>query len=151
MDVLDGIRNFLAGIDTSVLEAAWRHMSLPPDRLGPALVMLASVIVVCELTRIALCTEHTRSRIAHVSVALLTFPFQSIFLAIVLVHADRTYPGRGWNNLAIAVGLYVLWFVTGQATRLVRRVSEGADLGFMCVGALITVPVGVIAALVWGG
>jgi hypothetical protein len=148
---MDRIRHFLDGVDTSVLEAAWRHMSLPPHRLGLALVFLASVIAICELTRIALCTEHTRSRIAHVSVALLTFPIQSIFLAIVLVHAAQTYPGRGWINLAIALGMYVLWFVTGQATRLVRRVSEGADLGFMCVGALITFPVGVIAALVYRG
>jgi hypothetical protein len=148
---MDLIRQFLAGIDTSVLDAAWRHMSLPPDRLGPALMMLGSVIVVCELTRIALSTEHTRSRVAHVSVALLTFPLQSIFLAIVLVHAASAHPGRGWINLAIAVGLYVLWFVTGQATRLVRRASEGADLGFMCVGALITVPTGIVAALLHRG
>jgi hypothetical protein len=134
-----------------VLEAAWRHMSLPPDRLAPALLMLGSVIVICELTRIALCTEHTRSRVAHITVALLTFPLQSILLAIVLVHAASAHPGRGWINVAIALGLYALWFVTGQATRLVRRVSEGADLGFMCVGALITFPVGIAAALLYPG
>jgi hypothetical protein len=146
---MDRIRWFLDGIDWSPLEAAWRHMSLPPDRLGPALAMLASLIVVCELTRIALCTEHPQSRVAHITVALLTFPLQSILLSIVLVHAACTHPGRGWINLAIALGLYVLWFVVGQATKRVRKVSEGADLGFMCVGALITFPVGIVAALLW--
>jgi hypothetical protein len=148
---MDSIRRFIDGIDLSLLEAVWRHMSLPPDRLWPALAMLAALMVICELTRIALCTEHTRSRVAHVTVALLTFPFQSIFLTIVLLHADCTHPGRGWINLAIVLGLYVLWFAVGQATKLVRRISEGADLGFMCVGALITFPVGIVAALVCHG
>lgn len=146
---MDFIRWFIAGIDTSLLEAVWRHLSLPPDRLGPALVMLASVIVLCELTRIALCTEHTRSRVVHATILILTFPFQALLLAVMLVHAASAHPGRGWINLAIALGAYVLWFLTGQATKLVRRPSEGADLGFMCVGALITFPVGIAAALVW--
>jgi hypothetical protein len=147
---MDSVRSFIEGIDLSVLEAMWQHMSLPPDRLGPALVMLASMMVVCELTRIALCTEHTTSRVAHVIVCMLTFPFQSILLAVVLVHAASTYPGRAWINLGIALGAYALWFVVGQSTKLVRRPSEGADLGFMCVGALITFPVGGVAALVYG-
>lgn len=146
---MDTIRSFIDGMDWSVLEAAWRHLSLPPDRLGPALAMLASIIVICELTRIALCTEHTTSRVVHVTVCTLTFPFQSILLAVMLVHAARSHPGRGWINLAIALGAYALWFVVGMSTKLVRKPSEGADLGFMCVGALLTFPVGIIAAVVW--
>jgi hypothetical protein len=144
------IHAFVSGADWAVLEAVWRHMSLPPERLGPALALVAAVMVVCELVRIALCTEHTTSRIAHVTVILLTFPVQAIFLAVVLVHAAAAHPGRGWINLGIALGAYALWFVVGQATQLVRRPSEGADLGFMCVGALITFPVGIVAALAWG-
>jgi len=146
---MDTIRSFIDGMDWSVLVSAWRHLSLPPDRLGPALMMLGSIVVVCELTRIALCTEHTTSRVAHVTVCVLTFPFQSILLAVMLVHAASSYPGRGWINLGIALAAYVLWFVIGMATKLVRKPSEGADLGFMCVGALITFPVGIIAAIVW--
>src|SRR5262245_46495664 len=128
---MDFIRRFLDGIDTSLFEAIWRHMSLPPDRLASALAMLAAFIALCELTRIALATEHTRSRVAHVVVGLLTFPLQSIALAVVLAHAASAHPGRGWINLAIVLGLYALWFVVGNATKLVRRVSEGADLGFI--------------------
>lgn len=75
---------------------------------------------------------------------------QSIFLAVVLVHAAPAHPGRGWIHLGIALGAYALWFVVGQATKLVRRPSEGADLGFMCVSALITFPVGIAAALAYG-
>jgi hypothetical protein len=147
---MDRVRSFVEGGDWAVLEAAWRHLSLPPERLGPALALLASVMVICELTRIALCTEHPTSRVAHVTVCLLTFPFQSILLAMVLVHAAAAHPGRGWINLGIALGAYALWFAAGQATKLVRRPSEGADLGFMCVGALITFPVGAAAALAYG-
>jgi hypothetical protein len=149
--LMERIRWFIDGIDTSLFSAVWRHMSLPPDRWWPALALLAGLIVVCELTRIALSTEHTTSRIAHVTMCLLTFPIQAITLAVVLVHAAATYPGRGWINLAAVVGLYGLWFVTGQATRLARPASEGADLGFMAVGALITLPTGVIAAVVYHG
>jgi len=144
------VRSFIEGGDWSMLEALWRHLSLPPDGLGRALLLLASVMVICELTRIALCTEHTTSRIAHVTMCLLTFPAQSIFLAVVLVHAAAAHPGRGWINLGIALGAYAVWFVAGQATKLVRRPSEGADLGFMCVGGLITFPIGIVAALVQG-
>jgi hypothetical protein len=147
---MDLLRSFFDGLDTSTLEAIWRHLSLPPDRLAPALAMLAAVMVVSELTRIALCTEHPTSRIAHLTVALLTFPFQSILLAVMLVHAAGAHPQRGWINLGIALGAYALWFITGQATKLVRRPSEGADLGFMCVGALITFPVGIASALLAG-
>ena len=41
------------------------------------------------------------------------------------------HPGRGWVNLGIAAAMYLIWYLTGQATRLVRSDSEGADLGFM--------------------
>ena len=110
--------------DAGVLEGVWRHMSLPPDRLGPALALLAAVMVICELTRIALRTEHTTSRVAHVAVCVLTFPIQAIFLAVVLVHAAGSHPGRGWINLGIALGAYALWFAAGQATKLVRRPNK---------------------------
>jgi hypothetical protein len=49
--------------------------------------------------------------------------------------------------LAIVAGAYILWYLVGQSTRLVRRDSEGADVGFMSFGALITFPVGIVAAL----
>ena len=145
---MDRIRDFLDGFDASLLEAIWRYMSLPPARLGSALGFLGAFIVLCELTRIALAPEHVQSRLAHVLMCLLTFPIQSMTLAVVLVHAGRSYAGRGWINLAFAFGLYVVWYVAGQLTRLARPLSEGADLGFMSVGALITFPVGVIVALI---
>jgi hypothetical protein len=145
---MDFIRTFLDGIDTSVPETVWRYLSLPPDRLWPSVLMVAAFIVVCELTRIAVSAELTRSRLAHLTVLLLTFPVQAITLAVMLVHAGTSHPGRGWINLGIAIAMYVLWYAVGQATRLARPASEGADAGFMAVGALVTVPTGLVVAVV---
>jgi len=50
-------------------------------------------------------------------------------------------------NLGVALLIYGIWFVTGQLTSLARADNEGADLGFMTVGALITFPVGIVAAI----
>jgi hypothetical protein len=89
----------------------------------------------------------TRSARAEI-VCLFTFAFQALLLAFVLAFADRHHPGRGWLNLGIVAALYVLWYLTGELTRVVRSHSEGADLGFMAVGALITFPVGIVYALI---
>jgi hypothetical protein len=123
-------------------------LSLPPDKLFQALSLLASFMILSELLRISLLTTLTRSAPAHVAICLLTFAVQAIALAFVLVYADTSYPGRGWINLGFALALYLVWFLTGEATKLVRKDSEGADLGFMAVGALLTFPTGIIAALV---
>ncbi|HLK90041.1 MAG TPA: hypothetical protein VKZ18_09105 [Polyangia bacterium] len=141
--------SFWSQASTTPLVKVWALLALPPDQLVPALSLLAFVIVIAELVRIAIGTELTRSALAHVTVCLLTFALQSVLLAVVLVHAAHAYPTRGFVNLAFAAGLYLVWYLAGQATKLVRPVSEGADVGFMAVGALITFPAGLVAALVF--
>jgi hypothetical protein len=79
---------------------------------------------------------------------LLTFAVQSVVLAVVLVWANHHHPGRGWINLGYAFLMYVVWYAAGQLTHLARPDNEGADLGFMTVGALITFPVGILTALI---
>jgi hypothetical protein len=79
---------------------------------------------------------------------LLTFAIQAVVLAAVLVWADYRHPDRAWINLGYAVLFYGIWYLAGQLVLLARRDTEGADLGFMTVGALITFPVGFIAALI---
>ena len=123
-------------------------MSLPPERTKEWLMFLSAFMVLCELTRLALATVFTRSVLAHVTRCLLTFAIQSVVLAAVLVWADYRHPGRGWINLGYALLLYFIWYLAGQLVLLVRPDTEGADLGFMAVGALITFPVGIIAALI---
>ena len=93
-------------------------------------------------------TVFTRSVLAHVARCLLTFAIQAIVLAAVLVWADYRHPGRSWINLGYALLLYVIWYLAGQLVLVARPDTEGADLGFMTVGALITFPVGIIAALI---
>lgn len=123
-------------------------LSLPRERIRESLTLLCAFIILCELTRLALATAFTRSVLAHVTRCLLTFAVQSVLLAAVLVWAAYRYPARSWINLGYALLLYVVWYLAGQLVVLVRSDTEGADLGFMAVGALITFPVGIIAALI---
>ena len=140
---------FFSQITTGPFVHIWALLALPPNRLLPALSLLAAFMVFAELTRIVIGTAQVRSVIAHATVCLLTFALQAIVLAIVLIHASASYPGRGFINLGFALGLYVIWYLAGQATLLVRPKGEGADLGFMAVGALITFPVGLLSAVVF--
>jgi hypothetical protein len=145
--MMDLLRDLIDGMTTKPFRDIAHMLTMPRDQLWASFSLLAAIVIVCELVRISLGTTFTRSRVAHVAVCTLTFAFQALLLAIVLIIADRAYHGRGWINLGIALALYVIWYITGQVTKLVRTDSEGADLGFMAVGALITFPTGVIAAL----
>jgi hypothetical protein len=132
---------------SQLLQRLGLWLALPPGNPAPGLFLLAAFLVCCELTRILLGTELTRSRLAHLAICLLTFAVQSLVLAAVLVHADRAHPGRGWVNLGYAAALYLIWYLAGELTRLVRPDGEGADVGFMSVGAVITFSAGLVAAL----
>jgi preprotein translocase subunit SecF len=138
---------FLSGITRRPFVDLLDLLSLPPDRLREAVSLLAAFMIACELTRVALGTTLTRSAFAHVVRCLLTFAVQAIALAAVLVYAAHRHPEQAFTNLGIAVGMYSIWYLTGQLTSLARSDNEGADVGFMTVGALITFPVGLIAAL----
>jgi hypothetical protein len=124
-------------------------LSLPPEGPWPGLLLLAGFLVVGELVRVGLATEHTRSVAAHVTMCLLTVAIQAAVLAAVLVHAARSHPGHGWSNLGWAAALFVVWWATGMSTRLVRPDSEGADVGFMSVAAAVVLVTGVASAVVW--
>ena len=145
---MEFLRQLFDGVTTQPFKNLLHMLELPPGRLWPSFSLLAAVMIVCELVRISLGTVLTRSRLAHLTVCLLTFAVQSLLLAFVLIYADLHHAGRGWINLGLAVALYAVWYVTGEVTRLVRSDSEGADLGFMTVGALITFPVGIGFALI---
>jgi hypothetical protein len=126
-----------------MLPSLWRYLGLPPDRFAQSLLVLGAILVLCGLVRGILSAEHPRSRIARL-------PLQALVLCVVLVHAASAHPGRGWINLVVVVGVYALGFLGDEAMRLARRPTERADLGFVWVGALVTVPVGIASALVWG-
>jgi len=138
---------FLSGISKGPFVDLLDLLSLPPRRLVEAVGLLAAFVVGCELVRVALGTTFTRSRLAHVIRCLLTFAVQALTLAAVLVYAAIRRPERALANLGVALLIYGIWFVTGQLTSLARADNEGADLGFMTVGALITFPVGIVAAI----
>ena len=123
-------------------------LALPRERALEALAYLSAFIILCELVRLALGTTFTRSKLAQVIRSLLTFPVQALLLAAVLVWAAHQHPERAWINVGYALLLYGVWYAAGQLVLLARPDTEGADLGFMTVGALITFPVGILAAVV---
>lgn len=123
-------------------------LRLAPERLGISLLLLAGFMVVSEYLRISLSVAFTRSVVVHVLVCLLTVVIQPVLLAVVLVLSTMAYPDRVWLNMGLVAGLYGVWFVAGQSTLLVRADSQGADLGFMTIGALITFLPGLTAAAV---
>ena len=123
-------------------------MRLPPEHLVASILLLAGVVVACELLRVSLAPVLTRSVIAHVLVNLLTAVVLPVFLAVVLVLSILAHPERALINMLIVGGLYALWYLAGQATLLVRSDTQGADPGFMFVGSVITFVPGVIALAV---
>jgi len=145
---MNTISSFVDGATWGPFRDFLALLALPPDRVIEALSYLGAFMILCELARLALGTTFTRSKLAQVIRSLLTFPVQAILLAAVLVWSAHQHPERAWINVAYALLLYGVWYAAGQLVLLARPDTEGADLGFMTVGALITFPVGVIAAVV---
>lgn len=123
-------------------------LALAPDTVWHSVALLSYFCIICYLARTALMIEAPRSVIVHMIVCTLTL-LPAIVLAVVLVWAAHEHPGRAWANLGVAAILYVAWFLGGAITRLARPDTEGGDLGWIFMGALITFPAGVIAALVY--
>jgi hypothetical protein len=123
-------------------------LRLPPAHLGASILLLAGIVISCEYLRVSLSPVLTRSVIAHVLVNLLSAVILPVLLAVVLVLGISAHPDRALINLGVVGGLYVLWYLAGQSTLLVRPDSQGADLGFICIGSMITFVPGVIALAV---
>lgn len=123
-------------------------LALGPDTVVAGCVLLAFAFLLNDLVRTWLMTARTRSVLVHVIVCALTLA-PAVVLAGVLLWAGARHPDRVLVNLALAAALYVPWWAGGALTRLVRADSEGADLGWIAMGALITFPTGLAAALVF--
>ncbi|MBI4965783.1 MAG: hypothetical protein HY913_21070 [Desulfomonile tiedjei] len=145
---MDLIRELLAGITLGPLKNILNLMSLPPERLWASLILLSSIFVLNDLVRTALMTKYTKSVVNHVIINVLTL-LPAIVLGLVLLYAGYRYPERAWLNFAIALALYFPWYVGGTLTRLARRDTEGADVGWMAMGLFITVPCGVLAVVLF--
>lgn len=123
-------------------------LALGPDTVVAGCTLLAFSFLLNDLVRTWLMTERTRSVLTHVIVCALTLA-PAVILAAVLVWAASQHPDRALLNLGLATALYVPWWAGGALTRLVRDDSEGADLGWIAMGALITFPAGLAAAVVF--
>ncbi len=134
----------LAELSTNILYL----MSLPPEQIWASFAFLAALVFLNDMVRTALMVEFTRSVINHVIIDVLTL-LPAFFVGFVLVYSAYSYPDRKWINLAMAVGLYIAWYLGGQITVLARRDTEAADIGWMAMGSLITVPCGLLALILF--
>lgn len=124
-------------------------ISFAPGAATHSIVLFSFLFVCAYLLRTACMSEATRSVLVHMLVCTLTL-LPAVLMAGMLVLGALRYPERAWINLGIAALLYVPWFVGGSITRLARPDTEGADVGWLAMGALITFPVGLVVAIVFG-
>lgn len=124
-------------------------LALSPETLWHTVALLSFLFLLNYLIRTGYMSESPQSVVVHMAVCVLTL-LPALVLAAVLLWAAYNHPERAWINLGIAALLYLPWYAGGALTRLARRDTEGADVGWLAMGALITFPVGVIAALVFG-
>ena len=124
-------------------------MTLAPERLIPSLILLSSLVILNELVRTAFMVEYTRSVVVHVIISILTL-LPAFMLGFILLYDGYRYPERSWLNLGIAIALYLPWILGGTLTRLSRRDTEGADLGWILQGLIfITIPWGILAVIIF--
>jgi hypothetical protein len=131
----------------SVLSALPEMLALGPGQVWHGAVLLGAFCAVCYLLRTALMVQAPASVAVHMVVCTLTL-LPAIVLAGVLVWADVRHPDRAWLNLGVAAALSLPWWLGGAITRLARPDTEGGDIGWLAMGALITFPVGAVAALI---
>jgi hypothetical protein len=142
------IERIISGISLQPLCNILDLMSLAPDVLWASLLLLAGIMLLNDLLRTALMTEHTRSVAVHALVCTLTL-LPSVILGLALLYAGYRDPERAWINCGLALVLYIPWYVGGALTWLARRDTEGADLGWISHGLFITVPCGLLAVVLF--
>ncbi len=123
-------------------------LSLAPAVAPHSFALLAFMCVVSYLLRTVALIEAPLSRVVHATACVLTL-LPAFVLAAVLWFAASRHPDRAWINLGLAAGVYVFWWAGGAITRAARVDTEGGDIGWLTMGACVTFPVGLIAALVY--
>jgi hypothetical protein len=142
------LESFIAGFNVGPFYLLAQLLSLGPDMLAEAIILLAALFLLNDLLRTALLPEATRSVLCHLLCCILTL-LPGIVLGGVLLWAGHEHPERVWINMGIAAFLYLFWILGGAVTRLVRSDSEGADIGWIFHGAVITFTFGIAAALIF--
>ncbi len=133
---------------SSIGSTLYDFVSLAPDTLWFACGFFAFLFFFAYLIRTAYMSEACQSVGVHIVVCTLTL-LPAIALGLLLLVAGYEFPERVWINLGVAALLFVPWGLGGACTRLARSDTEGADIGWMAMGALITFPCGLLAALVF--
>lgn len=120
-----------------------------PEMLIPSLISLSALLILNDLIRTSLMVEYTRSVLVHVIINIMTL-LPAFALGAILLYDGYRYPERAWLNLALAIALYIPWILGGTLTRISRKDTEGADLGWILQGLMfITIPWGILALIVF--
>jgi len=142
------IERFLRDMTVEPFRNLLELLSLAPNHLWASLAFLGALTLVNDLIRTALMVEYTRSVINHIIVDALTL-LPGVLLGLVLLYAGYRHPERAWINLGLALVLYGPWYLGGTLTWLARHDTEGADVGWMSHGAVITFVCGLLAVVLF--
>ncbi|MGH9674136.1 MAG: hypothetical protein ACRD44_13225 [Bryobacteraceae bacterium] len=145
--MMEIIQKFLDGMSTGALKNLLDLLSFSPAHLAGSLILLFALMTLNDLVRTALMVQRTRSVLVHATICALTL-WPGILLAFLLVYAGVVHPERVWINLGLAMLLYSGWILGGTLTKLSRPDTEGADIGWISHGAIITVAGGLVAAVI---
>ncbi len=142
------MRAFIDGATIEPLLALLRILALGPGDTIAALAVISVIFFLNEFLKTSLMIEYTSSRLAHVGINVMTL-LPAVLLAVVLLYAGYVHPARIGTSFLVCVAAFVPWYVAAALTRLGRRDSEGADVGFMCVGLAVVVAAGIVAAILF--
>jgi hypothetical protein len=121
-------------------------VALSPKLWVDGAILLAALALAMALLRSALMLEDVLSPLVRAIVVALSI-LPGVAVSAVLVLAAARHPERAWQNLGVAAIVHAAWSAGGMLPRLVRPDVDRDDARWVVLGACITFPVGVAAAL----
>lgn len=146
--MIEIIQKLFEGLTLGPFVHLMEIFTLGAGNLLIAFGIITVLFFINELLKAYLMIEHTHCIITHVGINIMTI-LPAIILMAILIYAGFKHPERTGINFTFVVLSFIPWYLAGKFTRLARRDTEGADIGFMTVGLLLVVFAGIITTLVF--